>query len=233
MVDVAGYVGFRRLRPSVRWPIRMSRSWSDRGDPLVGPAWEAVEPASDGTNGSNIMSSFSRGPVPEISLVNTPEGTDYVLGAGPVGNDGAFDCFHGEMMRSAAHRYRQGEGDIGEFGAVITAPAEHLLFDIIVHQDLDFALKPDVLVFGRIFPQGRTGSSDDSNLLPIKQTVVELPGQPPVVNTPLIRRYPELLQAVYRRMGWAAGQFRGTRLVMKYPPLGAHVILRFALPAST
>jgi hypothetical protein len=231
MVDIGGYVGFRRLRPSVRWPIRVVRSWSDRDDPLVGPAWEPIEPDSTDPDGSNIMRSFSRGPVPDISLVESPDGRDYVLGAGPVGNEGAFDCFHGEMMRSAVYRYRQNEGDIGEFGAAITAPAEHLVFDIIVHEELDFALKPEVLVFGRIFPQGHTGSNDDSSLLPIKQSAVELLGQPPVINTPLIRRYPELLQSVYRRMGWSAEQFRGTRLVMKYPPLGAHVILRFQLPA--
>ena len=50
---------------------------------------------------SHIMNSLSRGSVPTITPVATPDGTDYVLGSGPVGNEGAFDCYWGEFMRRA------------------------------------------------------------------------------------------------------------------------------------
>ena len=131
-----------------------------------------------------------------------------------------------------ASRYREREGDIGEFGAAITAPVDQLVFDLIVHRDLEFALRPDVLVFGRIFRQGQpTGNADDPSLLPIKQSTIELTGSPPLVNTPLVPRYPQLLQKVYERLEWNPEDFRGVRLLMKYPPLGANVILRFPLEA--
>jgi hypothetical protein len=210
----------------------MVRGWSERDDAVARPTWEPLEPSEDGDGDrSHLIRSSARGTIPRISPVSTPEGTDYILGAGPVGNEGAFDCFWGEMLRGAADRYREREGDIGEFGASITAPAEALVFDIFAHRDLDFALKPEVLVFGRIFPHGRpTGGPDDPSLLPIRLSTTELPGSPPLVSTTLVPQYTPMIKRVYERLGWSPDEFQGTRLIMKYPPLGANVILRFPLP---
>jgi hypothetical protein len=233
MATVSGYVGFRRLRPCVRWPIFMVRSWSERKDALVGPGWQPLEPSGDGTNGFPLMRSFTRGDAPKVNPVDTREGRDYVLGEGPVGNEGAFDCFWGEQMRGAVARYASAPGETGEFGAAITAPVEHLVSDIIVHRSLTFALKPEVLVFGHIFAHGRkTGGADDPMLLPIRQSTAELPGSPPLVNTTLVPKYPAIVRHVYQHMGWNPTEFHGVRLLMAYPPLGANVILRFPLPTA-
>jgi hypothetical protein len=233
MATISGYVGFRRLRPGVRWPIFMVRAWSQGQDPLVGNGWEPIEPSESAPQGFPVIESFTRGSTPAIDVIATSEGRDYVLREGPVGNEGAFDCFWGDAMRGAASRYADQQGDVGEFGAAITAPVEQLVSDIIVHRDLDFARKPELFVFSQIFPHGRpTGGKDDPTLLPIRQTPVDLPGSPPLVNTALVPHYAQLVQKVYARMGWNADEFRGTRLVMEYPPLGSNVILRFALPAK-
>lgn len=233
MATVSGYVGFRRLRPGVRWPIFMSRAWTQGQDPIVESGWEPIEPSETASQGFPVIESFTRGSPPIIDVATTPEGRNFVLREGSVGNEGAFDCFWGEAMRGAATRYAVQPNDTGEFGATITAPAERLVSDIIVHRDLDFALKPELLVFGRIFPHGRpTGGKDDPSLLPIRQSPVDLPGSPPLVNTALVPRYAQLVQKVYSRMGWKPEAFRGTRLVMEYPPLGSNVILRFTLPAK-
>jgi hypothetical protein len=231
MVTVSGYVGFRRLRPSVRWPIFMVRAWSERKDALADDGWEPLEPSDDAQAGFPVLRSFTNGSLPQIRAVTTPEGRDFVLDAGPVGNEGAFDCYWGDLMRGAATRYAENEGDIGEFGAAITAPVERLVADIIVDRRLEFALKPNLLVFGRIFAHGHvTGTPDDPSLLPIREVLADLPGSPPRVNTPLVPRYPQLVQKVYDRMGWNAEDFRAVRLTMQYPPLGSNVILRFPLP---
>ena len=106
-------------------------------------------------------------------------------------------------MPKAVNRYAEHGSQIGEFGATITAPAERLISDIIVHKELDFALRPELFVFGRIFAHGQpTGTSDDPSLLPIKQPTVELSGSPPRVNTTLVPKYPQIVQKVYDRMGW-------------------------------
>jgi hypothetical protein len=136
----------------------------------------------------------------------------------------------GEKVRNAVYRYGMNAEDTGEFGVAITAPAEQLVFDVIVHQELEFALKPEVLVFAHISPHGHhSGGSNDSSRLPIRAEVIELRGQPPVVNTPAIPQYPQLIKSVYERMNWNPEQFRGIRLMMKYPPLGSHIVLRFPL----
>ena len=234
MATAGGYVGFRRLRPDVHWPIFMVRSWSEREDALVGPGWAPLEPSEEATNGFPVMRSFTRGNPPTIHPLDTPEGRNYVLGDGPVGNEGAFDCFWGESMRAAAARYARAPGETGEFGAAITAPVETLISDIIVDRRLDFALKPELLVFGHIFAHGQpTGDANDPTLLPIRQPTIELAGSPPLVNTTLVPRYAQLVRHVYEKMGWDPAQFRGIRLQMEYPPLGANIILRFPLPVAT
>ena len=189
MATVSGYVGFRRLRPSVRWPIFMVRSWTEgRGDQLVSGGWEPLEPSESSANGFPIVKSFSNGNTPEILPVKTAEGCDFVLGEGPVGNEGAFDCFWGEMMRGAVDLYAD-RGDTGEFGAAITAPAETLISDIIVDESLPFALKPGS---ARLRTHLRAGAADRHARRSTHYSHLsidnELPGSPPLVTTPLVPR---------------------------------------------
>jgi len=233
IASVTGYAGFRRLRSSVRWPLFKLRSWSSQGDPIGELLWQSLEGNGAGDAGAGILGEFTRGNVPDIEVARTDEGVDFVLPPGPVGNFGAFDCFRGEWHAAAANRYRMTEGETGEFGVVITTPTEHLVFDIIAHEDLAFALTPDVLVFARVFQQGQeTGAIDEPSRLPINAPVAELVGRPPAVATPLVPRYAELVRWVHQTRGWDPRSFRGVRMEMKYPPLGAQILLRFDLPDS-
>ncbi len=234
MAMISGYVGFRRLRAGVRWPLFMIRAWSASEDPLVNQRWEPLEPSADAERGfPGLKSPVGNGTRPPIETVTTTEGRDFILGDSPVGNDGAFDCYYGEFMRKAANRYASKGDDIGEFGASITSPTEQLVMDVIVDKDLDFALRPELLVFGRIMSHGQpTGTNNDPCLLPIHENTVELPGSPPLVTTPMVPGYAKLITLAYDRLGWNPKEFRGIRLVMDYPPLGANVILRFPLPKA-
>lgn len=235
IVFISGYIDFRRLRPGVRWPIFRSRHWGTSADVTKQePAVEAVEPSDDATEGFPVMPSFLRGNVPKIQRVVTVEGRDFVLDAGPVGNEGAFDCFWGEVMRQVVPRYAESEDDsTGEFGATIAVPTERLIMDVIVDEDVEFALKPELLVFGHIFAHGRpTGRRDDPSLLPIQEPIRPLTGGPPLVNTPSVPNYAKLVSRVYERMNWDPKRFRGVRLTLDFPPLGSNVLLRFPLPVK-
>jgi hypothetical protein len=180
----------------------------------------------------SLMPEFSQGSLPEMEVVTSDEGADIMLKPGLIGNPGAFSCYRGEYMRSAAGRYSTETDDSGEFGASITAPVEYLVADLIVHEDLPFALTPEVLVFARLFPHGeQAGGEHDAFLLPIRQRVTKLPGSPPAVATPLVPNYAEMVRTVYEQLGWDPKRFRAVRLQMTYPPFGATVLLRFTLPA--
>lgn len=104
----------------------------------------------------------------------------------------------------------------------ISVPAERLIFDLLVHESLDFALTPEVRAAGGVFME-RSDDAAPGVLLPIPvpQSVVQLPGQPPVVATMSVPRYPEIVSFVYDKMRWSAPAFRGCRMELTYPPLGS------------
>ena len=228
MVMMRGYVALRRLRPTVRIPVFRIRQWSAAGQAIGTQQWRPLE-----DEGSPLLPSFSRGDIPEIEAVEVDGGVDYVLQPGPIGNRGAFDCFLGDMLRAGASRFRTEQDTTGEFGATVTVPSEQIVFDLIAHEDVAFALDASTHIYASYFTHEQSGGEwDEAARLPIRQTPNELAGSPPAVATPMIPRYSEMQSYVFERLGWKASEFRGVRLQMKYPPLGATVIQRFELPAA-
>lgn len=227
MAMVRGHLGLRRLRPSICFPIFRMRQWSQAGQAVGTQRWEPIEEGES----SRMMRSFNKGDVPEIRAEETEGGTDYVIQPGPIGNRGAFDCFYGDMIRAGASRYRTDDDVTGEFGATITVPAEHLVFDLIFHKDLEFISSTTARVYAYSFLHGnREGDWDESSRLPINQPPGSLAGTPPAVATPLVPRYAEMVQQVIGRLGAPASAYRGLRFELKYPPLGSTAVLRFDLP---
>jgi hypothetical protein len=231
--NVSGYAGFRRLRPSVEWLLFHWTRYDDAPDARLTQCGEPIEISPGSSSATAIMGRFTRGAPPEIRERATPTGVDSILMPGPLGNTGAFDIFRGEFFRAAFSRFRPrpGEEETGGCNAAITTPVQHLLFDMIVHRDLEFMLKPKVQVFMHLFSDGeRFGTAVNPSLLPGRREAVEIAGVPPAVATPLVPRYTEIVQAVADRLGWDLSQFRGVRFTMEYPPLGATVLQRFPLP---
>lgn len=233
MAMVRGFVGFRRLRPTVSWPLFRIQEWSDGDDAMVTrPRWEAITPEATDDSGACMMMEFTSERLPSVVSKPTKGGRDLVLMPGAVGNFGAIDCFQGDLMRAAVSRYRVGDEDpVGELGSTISVPVEQLVFDLIVHHELEYALTPQVVVFGRGFPHDQTvdlGGGD--SVLPIHEEPRRLAGSPPVVTTPLVPKYTQIFQRVADRLGYPASDFRAVRLKIKYPPLGSTVMLRFDLP---
>jgi len=230
MAIIRGYIGFRRLRNDVRWPIFQLRGWGEVSDPGSGP-WEPLEASSNGKPGKfPLMRRFSTIAPGDIEETKTPSGLDYMLEPGPIGNTGAVDCFVSDCARAAASKYQTPDDTTGEFGATISAPTERLIFDLLVDERLSFMLDPEVRAFGGVFHERSEDAVPEGQLpIPVSQGVVMLPGQPPVVATPHVPRYPELVSFAMERMQWPVGNFRGCRLEMTYPPLGSTILLRFKL----
>lgn len=225
---VRGYIGLRRLRSEVRWPIFQVRGW---GNDAMASNWKPLENNGDAPNGLSLLKRFSTVSPSDVEVSSTANGTDYLLIPGPIGNAGAIDCFVSDYARSAASKFRTERDTTGEFGATISAPTERLIFDLIVHESLDFMLTPEVRAFGGIFAERSEETVPDGYLpIAIPPNVAPLSGRPPVVATPSVARYPEIVSFVHERMGWNAHDFRGCRLEVSYPPLGSTILLRFKLP---
>ena len=227
MVMLRGYVGLRRLRPSVRIPIFRIRQWSEAGQAIGSQQWQPLEVGATGP----LLSTFNRGEIPEIDAVPVDGGTDYVLQPGPIGNRGAFDCFLGDMLRAGASRFRTADDTTGEFGAMVTVPSEQLVFDLVAHKDAAFALSASSHIYASYFTHEQQGGQwDEGARLPIRQSSSELAGSPPAVATPMVPRYSDMQSFVFERLGWKPSDFQGVRFQLKYPPLGSTVIQRFELP---
>lgn len=227
MVMLRGYVGLRRLRPSVRLPIFRLRQWSKEGQAIGSQKWEPIEPGAP----DPFLTEFNRDELPEIKAVESADGVDYVLQPGPIGNRGAFDLFFCDMLRSGACRHQTAEDKTGEFGLTLTVPTEQVIFDLIAHRDAAFALDAEAMVYAYFFAAGqREGDWDEASRLPIRQQPVEIAGSPPAVATPFVPRYADIHNHVYDRLGWKPSDFRGVRYSIKYMPLGSSAVLRFGLP---
>jgi hypothetical protein len=228
---VRGFIGFRRLRSNARWPIFQVRGWGEDGEPMTAPRWQALESAGDESNGLPLLRRFSTIGPSALEEVRAADGMDYMLAPGPIGNAGAVDCYVADYARSAAGKYRTERDTTGEFGATISAPTERLIFDLLAHESLDFVFTPQVRAFGGVF-HDRSEDPDPAGSLPIPihNNVAPMPGQPPVVATPAVQKYPEIVDFVHQRLGSNPQEFRGCRFDLSYPPLGSTVLLRFTLP---
>ena len=224
---VGGWIDFRRLRQEARWPLFRARTYSDDGSDAGTPV--AIEPDGDSAGGPMLMRRFCTARMPEIQASRESDGTTvYELGDGPIGNTGAFTCFYGSLTPRLGPRYRDETNHLGEFFAMVSAPAETLLFDLLIHHEIAAALQPTVDVYRVLTADPRSRVARDR--LPISEKYQHIGDRPPVVATPLVPRYAELVNTVYQRAGWDPNDFCGVRFVLKYPPFPSTVVFGFPLP---
>lgn len=229
LVIAGGYVALRRLRPSIRWSIFRATNW---GENAPSPARREALNGEPDPDHLGLLPQFNSGDTPRFTCNQANGGLDYVLEPGPVGNLGAMDCFRAQKEVGCTPRYADAEGgdDFGELGVPIITPCEHLLFDLIVHRDLDYLDQLEAVVMGKIFTQGDSLSvGDTDSVLPIQALPVRLAGRPPAIATPLVPRYADLFNYVGSSMAWDLSEFNAVRVQVMYPPLGSTVLLRFPL----
>lgn len=234
-VSICGYFGFRRIRTSASRSLFMFHNW----DKIEGETINAGvrrEPLCLGSgnngdaNGINLMHEYCSGNLPEIVASDLGMTRRHRLAPGPIGNLGAFDLVLGDIMKSFAPRYADQENATGEHTTTIVAPIENLIFDLTVHKDLAYALRPEVVIYDKEWEPGCEIAEIQDIVLPFNEKMKRLSGQPPVYTTPLIPNYGEFAQRAYDSMGWDSKDFRAIRMHMKYPALDSTVVLRFNLP---
>lgn len=235
LVDVAtvgGLIDLRRLRPNIRWPLLRPRLYHDDGTPIEFASNEQpIEPTSDpspaGRASPLLIREFCSANMPEIHAIRTRLGWDYELGDGPVGNLGAFTCFFGRIVRGASAAYRTTQDPLAELFSQVTLPVETMIFDVLVHRDFPHLMSPQVLLLSS--PEGG-GPGRAEQSIPLEARAVEISGRPPMLGTPQIPRYEELLARVFERGGWNMRDFRAIRLTIDYPPMHSVAVLRSELP---
>jgi hypothetical protein len=219
---IGGWVDFRRLRSEARWAMFRRRGYGAARVTRDMP----IDP-NESPESAMLLRQFCSPKMPPIHKVIDPNGDIvFELGASPVGNTGAFNCFSAWYQDAIGSRYADEENSIGEFGAVISAPVENLVFDLIVHRSLNYATNTSVKVFGSLAPHKHL---TDRDVLPLDVRPMSLGSYPPVVDTPLVPKYGEVVDTVMKACNWSRKDFTGVRYVVEYPPYPSTVVISFPL----
>ena len=78
MAIVRGYIGFRRLRSDVQWPIFQLRGWGDENESMSRP-WQPLTSENGSANGLPLLSQFSTVGSTDVQEVQVEGGIDYLL----------------------------------------------------------------------------------------------------------------------------------------------------------
>jgi hypothetical protein len=233
MLDVAnvgGWVDFRRLRADARWALFRVAVADTRQDQPTHP-FLPIDP-DESAKGPMLLRQFCSPTLPPIEAIpDTIGDLVYELGPSSVGNAGAFSCFFGSRIPHIGSKWADKQNDRGEFAATISAPVEALQFDLLLHRDCQFAANANVEVYGVLNLTPATRHPRD--LIPLVVSRVEIGRFPPVVDTPRVPGYAQIIDDVMQRCGWNRSDFLGIRYTLEYPPYPSTVVIAFPLASRS
>ncbi len=230
LVQIGGLLGFRRLRREARWLLFRCERWTDhalRNEPLRS---EPLDADSSPPN-TPLIRRFCSKPLPEVEVIAAAGEDQFELPPGPVGNTAAMDCVYGLLSRRVGPAYAEGDDENSDLGVNLITPVEHVLLDLLVHRDFEWAMRPQVALCSRldggaIYEAVRR----ERNVVPLTEQVQDLGWGSSALATSLMPKYPSLLRYAFERVGWDAGAFRAFRFSMQYPPIPTVALLRSPLP---
>ena len=224
LASIAGFLDFRRLRPVTAWPLLHLVTYQDGVEIGV---FEPMVPVRDGA--PPVLEEFSSGPLPDFGSVREGRDLYFTLPEGPVGNTGTFSCAFGWLDRHVGPLHAERAGDVAENYAVCTTPVELLQFDLFVHHDIPLPAVPGVSLQAEMpGPRFQLASHTPARDLPLAERVLEL-GAPPEVSTPHVPRYDRIAARVCAALDRTLEEFRGFRVVVRYPSVPTRVVLSFPL----
>jgi len=152
--------------------------------------------------------------------VHSESETTYWLPARRVGRTGELTCIYGSLIRSAGPQHAVGQDTRCELDFNLITPAELLHHDLLAHESLAWAHSPRLDVYSLLeLRASKEPGSKGLMRLPIDEPVHELGLGLPTMATAHLPRYRELLESVFEAVGWKAEEFRGFRVMLRYPPV--------------
>lgn len=222
-IAIGGWVDVRRVRADSRWAVfrRKTYGTADTGAPRIQP----LDP-NEPLDGPLLMRDFCSTRLPPIEVVREANGDNvHELGPSQVGNVGSFTIFSGWYNSQLGSRWADADDSRGEYGAVVSAPVETLVFDLIVHRDVRFVLDCRTEVYGTAVAAGPLSPRE---LIPLSLRTTEIENLR-LVATPHIPRYEEVVGYAFAARNWNPEEFVGKRFVLDYPPFPSTVRLSFPL----
>ena len=224
-VDVArvfGFVDLRRLRSDVRWTLARSRAFDGSGTSV---RTDVCEPL-DGRDRGALLRAFSTQPFPPL-LVEERDGEQrHVLEVGPVGRTGELTALFGYRVQALGSCFADDASRCCEVVTELLTPVEHLQIDLLVHEDLAWALDPQVAVLGGLDGgPALPGPEGEGADVPVPGELDDLgPGLSGCASAHM-PAYRPLLEWALGRLGADPGSFRAFRFELAYPPIPARAVL--------
>jgi hypothetical protein len=228
-VNVGGLIDARRMRPDVTVPVFMAHAYNDDGTTRTA-SHEPLDPGAAADDPSFLMPTFCSPGAPALVPVRSGAMVRFELPRGPVGRSATSSWVFGARIPRLGSLFRDELNRYGQHSTRLYVPVEHLLVDLFVHRRLPLAADLSAALFSQLTGESFRGVAREADRLPLRDSVIELGGRPPVVATPLLPRYSELVRWTFERVGWDASDFTCRRLVIKYPPIPTVLVLRYALP---
>ncbi|MCP3903432.1 MAG: hypothetical protein GY715_07325 [Planctomycetes bacterium] len=231
LVQISGLIGFRRLRPDARWLLFRRERWTDDDPHPPMDVEESIDPDFPVAGGVPLIGEFCSKPIPDLDVIVDAGEVQYELPPGPVGNTASLTCIQGQVSRRIGPAYAEHPGEFTEIGSSVITPVEHLLFDMLVHRDYDWAMNPELLIYSRLDGGAMHASARrERNTLPVFETVHDAGWGAAALASSLVPRYSNLVRHVFDRLEWNADDFRAYRFTMSYPPIPTSALMRAALP---
>ncbi len=232
LVRLSGLCELRRLRANVPWTVSTIVRICEDGV-LQAPKgeFEPLDPAFAGEGVAPLMADFCSQPLPKVRVVPGRGGMlRHEIVEGPVGNTAGVTCIDGWINHRFSSRYDDENKALSGHSASLTTPAELLILDVFIRRDLGISVSREPLLCSEL-PGGPDYTPADPGcaLLPIHERVQEL-GSPPLLITPEIPQYNQMVHAVLGRLGQDAKDFLGYRLKMRYPPIPTLATICVELP---
>lgn len=241
IIWITGLLGLQRLRPGVAVRFASRR---------VGVPAGEVEPRRlltldgrrvDGLEGLQLPEYCSK-PLPPLHAEHVGEVAHYTLGETGFGPKSKLDLVYAEVNRDELPRYvptPPGSQPRRRYVfAELGTPAETLVFDAIVHQDLLTSVPPELLIYDTAL-EGVANVNDrtrDASRLDLLETMspILLAGPSGLASYRVVEApwYIELLASVCERMALPPQSLRGFRTRIHYPLYGSQVVIAFNTQTS-
>jgi hypothetical protein len=219
VLQLSGFLDFERLRADVPWIIR--RLWTSDTEATTDNDFKRSPLCPEASVGNSlpVVPDFCTHPLPQINQFTGDNGVIYdEIAPGPVGKHGSLTCVTGELYTGAIPLHRSAENTFGRYELVLRTPAEWVMFDIYLHEDLRHFSDFRYSVFGLLEDRPGVGVGK-SHKQPIMGPVDAMRlGEPPITQSNRYGDYARLLDHAIERAGWGSIEsFRGYRSELEYP----------------
>jgi hypothetical protein len=225
-----GLIGLRRFRRDVSWIISSMRATNDDGSlrEFSGPEPMA---SPDEAAGVGLMPEFCSKPLPKLKYVPGQGGNVNVqVEPDGLGATSAITCMVGHVLRNCFSRYRDETNVVQSCQTRVRTPCKLLVHDMLIHEGMFGSLPPKVLVYSDHRGVDPILAGRECDLLPLRETVVNLGRGLSAVHTPEAPRYEEMMKYAFDRTGWDITKFEVWRCRVEYPVMPSSVVVLFDLP---